>query len=523
MLVNFLIQLSKLFLGLDWAAVVCPFLIPISLLWDYFILWRLKIRFWLHGGQGECSESHINKVERVKAQVKLWKVDGEGRKMCSARPSWMSISQQKLGYKDKMYRVQVADLQDILDVNKDDMTVTVEPGVTIGHLNKVLVSQGVTLPVVPELDTLTIGGLLMGGGIESTSHKYGLFHDLCIEYHLVTADGEVVVVREDNENSDIFAALPMSYGTLGFVVLAKLNIVKYKPFIRLTYWSVSSLEAAMQVFERETKRETGNDSVEGIAYSKDSAVIMTGVFVDRDEVDWRKVNRMGLWYKPWFYLYVEKFLHRSDDPPEVEYVPTLHFHQRHNKPCFWLAHEWLPWASGPIARLLTGWALPMNHQLLQLVRDTAIGGDMADNCVLQDFILPLPALKEGVELSHVTTGLYPLWMVPAKMDLRARGGKEDEIFVDLGVYGFSHDPKFAGREKTLRKFELFTIEKKGFQALYAETLMSYEEFNTMFKGLDVNYKKARNRIPFCEEAFPETYQKVSRQGRQTVTKNKKEE
>jgi delta24-sterol reductase len=29
--------------------------------------------------------------------------------------------------------------------------------------------------VVPELDDLTIGGLVMGGGIESTSHKYGLF------------------------------------------------------------------------------------------------------------------------------------------------------------------------------------------------------------------------------------------------------------------------------------------------------------------------------------------------------------
>ena len=43
-------------------------------------------------------------------------------------------------------------------------------------LNRVLVKAGLTLPVVPELDTLTIGGLLMGGGIESTSHKHGLFH-----------------------------------------------------------------------------------------------------------------------------------------------------------------------------------------------------------------------------------------------------------------------------------------------------------------------------------------------------------
>ena len=45
-------------------------------------------------------------------------------------------------------------------------------------MNRVLVKAGLTLPVVPELDTLTIGGLLMGGGIESTSHKHGLFHRL---------------------------------------------------------------------------------------------------------------------------------------------------------------------------------------------------------------------------------------------------------------------------------------------------------------------------------------------------------
>ena len=47
-------------------------------------------------------------------------------------------------------------------------------------VDRVLVNAGLTLPVVPELDTLTIGGLLMGGGIESTSHKHGLFHRFCV-------------------------------------------------------------------------------------------------------------------------------------------------------------------------------------------------------------------------------------------------------------------------------------------------------------------------------------------------------
>ena len=48
----------------------------------------------------------------------------------------------------------------------------VEPQVTIGLLNDYLIRLGWVLPIVPELDDLTIGGLIMGGGLETTSHKY---------------------------------------------------------------------------------------------------------------------------------------------------------------------------------------------------------------------------------------------------------------------------------------------------------------------------------------------------------------
>ena len=190
-------------MGVNWASLVCPFLLPLSFIWDMVCLWRLKIRFWRSKGL----ETHRDRVRNVQEQVREWKVSGRGRKMCTARPSWMSISQQKLGYKDRMYRVKV-DLQDILMIDDADMTVTVEPAVTIGFLNMVLVRSGFTLPIVPELDTLTIGGLIMGGGIESTSHKYGLFHKLCVEYEIVTADGECLAASEER-NTDLFKAVPM--------------------------------------------------------------------------------------------------------------------------------------------------------------------------------------------------------------------------------------------------------------------------------------------------------------------------
>ncbi len=76
----------------------------------------------------------------------------------------------------------------------------------------------------------------------------------------------------------------------------------------MVYEPTYSLEETMEVFARETRKdnaklgvidENDNDSVEGIMYTREKGVIMTGTFVDNYERG--KLNRMGLWYKPWFY------------------------------------------------------------------------------------------------------------------------------------------------------------------------------------------------------------------------------
>ena len=98
--------------------------------------------------------------------------------MCTARSQMKSVTMQKLTYKDRLYKVEV-NLDQILSINETTKTVHVEPMITIRELNDFLMSIGWMLPVVPELDDLTIGGLVMGGGIESTSFKKGFFHCIC--------------------------------------------------------------------------------------------------------------------------------------------------------------------------------------------------------------------------------------------------------------------------------------------------------------------------------------------------------
>ena len=76
--------------------------------------------------------------------------------MCTARPGWMNVSFRKGLYKRTMRNIEV-NLIDILDVDTKNQTVHVEPLATMGQVTAMLNPLGWTLPVLPELDDLTVG------------------------------------------------------------------------------------------------------------------------------------------------------------------------------------------------------------------------------------------------------------------------------------------------------------------------------------------------------------------------------
>lgn len=84
------------------------------------------------------------------------------------------------------------------------------------------------------------------------------------------------------ENSDLFHAVPWSCGTLGFLVSAEIKIVPAKPWVKLRYEPVRGLENICKRFA-EASENKQNTFVEGIQFSLDTAVIMTGTMSDHAE------------------------------------------------------------------------------------------------------------------------------------------------------------------------------------------------------------------------------------------------
>lgn len=158
----------------------------------------------------------------------------------------------------------------------------------MGQLTGTLNKLGWSIPIVPELDDLTVGGLVMGTGIESSSHIYGLFQHICVSYDLCLASGNIIKCTS-HENSDLFAAIPWSYGSLGFLTAVEIQIIPINKFIKLKYELVTGLDNICRKFD-EYCQSNKNEFVEGILYSRNEAVLMTGQMVTDKHVDGRKVN-----------------------------------------------------------------------------------------------------------------------------------------------------------------------------------------------------------------------------------------
>uniref|UniRef100_A0A8D1ZMT4 24-dehydrocholesterol reductase n=1 Tax=Sus scrofa TaxID=9823 RepID=A0A8D1ZMT4_PIG len=354
---------------------------------------------------------------------------------------------------------------------------------------------------------VSAGGLIMGTGIESSSHKYGLFQHICTAYELVLADGSFVRCTP-SENSDLFYAVPWSCGTLGFLVAAEIRIIPAKKYVKLCFEPVRGMEAICDKFTRESQRSE-NHFVEGLLYSLDEAVIMTGVMTD--EMEPGKLNSIGNYYKPWFFKHVENYL--KTNQKGLEYIPLRHYYHRHTRSIFWELQDIIPFGNNPVFRYLFGWMVPPKISLLKLTQGETLRKLYEQHHVVQDMLVPMKCLSRALHTFHNDIHVYPIWLcpfiLPSQPGLVHPKGDEAELYVDIGAYGEPRVKHFEARS-CMRQLEKFVRSVHGFQMLYADCYMDREEFWEMFDGS--LYHRLRKQLG-CQDAFPEVYDKICKAAR----------
>jgi len=367
--------------------------------------------------------------------------------------------------------------------------------------------QGWTLPVVPELDDLTISGLILGYGIEASSHKYGLFSDIVQSMEIVTGDGKLVRCSR-TENKDLFYGLPWSYGSLGFLVSIELSIIPVKKYVHIHYTPFYNHRACLDFFEKEITKENPVEFIDLIFYSKDRAVAVHGDMVDEPLDKSKNINEIGWWYKPWFYKYVQSFLEKGKHD---EYVPIRQYYHRYTRSLYWNGSLMVPFGNNVIFRYVLGWLMPPRVPFLKLTGGPLMRKQTQERFFIQDGLVPLEHMRECFEFLHDTVEVYPLWVVGHKLfNTDPKGfihpkdtAKDYEMYVDLGAW-FVPKKKGYNAQRDTRKFEQFLREHRGYQCLYAQIYQTRDEYEQMFNT--TLYKQLRTK--YHAEGFVDVYDKV---------------
>ncbi len=100
-------------------------------------------------------------------------------------------------------------------VDAAKMRARVEPGATLGDIDKATQAHGLATPLGIN-STTGIAGLTLGGGFGWLTRKYGMTIDNLVSAEMVKADGSQIRVS-DKENADLFWAIRGGGGNFGVV------------------------------------------------------------------------------------------------------------------------------------------------------------------------------------------------------------------------------------------------------------------------------------------------------------------
>jgi FAD/FMN-containing dehydrogenase len=397
-------------------------------------------------------------------------------------------------------RIDISSFNQPLHLDIAEQTLDVQGLATYESIVDFTLPLGFLPTVTPELKHITIGGATVGVGIETNSYRYGFVHDGLLEADVLLLDGSVVLCTPNNEYADLFYGLPNSYGTLGYILRAKIQLRTALAYVELHTQAFSEHKAFLAAMQHAASART-IDYVEGLVYGSHELYLVTS----------RETNQPHDLTS----IYGSTIFYKAISQPGTVCVTTKDYIFRYDPEWFWAIPEsplyaffrsYAPRAcrNSAFYAHYVAWQRALSAKLPYI----SFEDDRLEQ-LIQDWEVPWKHASALLQYALDSLDLdgKPLLAAPLKTPARAAHYPmlSDELYLNLGSYNYVKKQAGKPAYASTKAMDEFCFKHDGIKMLYSTTFLDEPAFNRIYNG--AHYAKLKQKYdPHARS--PTLYEKV---------------